>query len=115
MLKKVTIVMLILQCLLATAASVYAEEKKPPLPDLTPNAQSAVLMDAETGTILIEKNKDAKLPPASITKIMTMLLIMEALDQGKIKMSDKVRTSEYAASMGGSQIFLEVGEEMTVE
>lgn len=83
--------------------------------DLTPNAQSAVLMDADTGTIILEKNRDAKLPPASITKIMTMLLIMEAIDSGKIKMNDRVTTSEYAASMGGSQIFLEPGEEMTVQ
>ncbi|WP_248925356.1 D-alanyl-D-alanine carboxypeptidase family protein [Paenibacillus hamazuiensis] len=94
-----------------------AEEKKPAAPqvDLAPNAQSAVLLDVDTGTIILDKNKDAKLPPASITKIMTMLLIMEALDQGKIKMDEKVRTSEYAASMGGSQIFLEPGEEMTVQ
>jgi len=83
--------------------------------DLTPNARSAILMDADTGTIIFEKNKSEKLPPASITKIMTMLLIVEALDQGKIKLTDRVATSEYAASMGGSQIFLEVGEEMTVD
>jgi D-alanyl-D-alanine carboxypeptidase (penicillin-binding protein 5/6) len=92
-----------------------AEEKKPKTVDLAPNAKSAALLDADTGTIIFEKNKDEKLPPASITKIMTMLLIMEAVDQGKIKMNEKVRTSEYAASMGGSQIFLEPGEEMTVE
>jgi D-alanyl-D-alanine carboxypeptidase (penicillin-binding protein 5/6) len=93
----------------------FAEEKKAPSVDLTPNAQSAVLMDADTGTVIAEKNKDAKLPPASITKIMTMLLIMEAIDKGNIKMDEKVKVSEYAASMGGSQIFLEPGEEMTVE
>jgi D-alanyl-D-alanine carboxypeptidase (penicillin-binding protein 5/6) len=95
----------------------FAEEKKPASPavDLAPNAASAVTLDVDTGTVIFEKNKDAKLPPASITKIMTMLLVMEALDQGKIKMDDKVRTSEYAASMGGSQIFLEPGEEMTVQ
>ncbi|MCY9694096.1 D-alanyl-D-alanine carboxypeptidase [Paenibacillus alginolyticus] len=93
----------------------FAEEKKAPSVDLTPNALSAVLMDADTGTVIAEKNKDAKLPPASITKIMTMLLIMEALDKGNIKMDEKVKVSEYAASMGGSQIFLEPGEEMTVE
>nr|WP_246358577.1 D-alanyl-D-alanine carboxypeptidase family protein [Paenibacillus phytorum] len=93
----------------------YAEEKKAPSVDLTPNALSAVLMDADTGTVIAEKNKDAKLPPASITKIMTMLLIMEAVDKGNIKMDEKVKVSEYAASMGGSQIFLEPGEEMTVE
>jgi serine-type D-Ala-D-Ala carboxypeptidase (penicillin-binding protein 5/6) len=93
----------------------FAEEKAAPAVDLSPNARSAVLMDADTGTVMFEKNPDEKLPPASITKVMTMLLIMEALDQGKLKMDEKVRTSEYAASMGGSQIFLEVGEEMTVQ
>ena len=72
-------------------------------------------MDADSGTVIYEKNSHDKLPPASITKIMTMLLIMEALDDGKIKLTDKVQTSEYAASMGGSQIFLEPGEEMTVD
>jgi D-alanyl-D-alanine carboxypeptidase (penicillin-binding protein 5/6) len=101
--------------LLLTMPAAMAEEKKPKTVDLAPNAKSAALLDADTGTIIFEKNKDEKLPPASITKIMTMLLIMEAVDQGKIKMNEKVRTSEYAASMGGSQIFLEPGEEMTVE
>lgn len=94
---------------------VSAEEKSPAKIDLAPNAQSAILMDADTGTIMFQKNIDQQLPPASITKIMTMLLIMEALDQGKLKMDEKVRTSEYAASMGGSQIFLEPGEEMSVQ
>jgi D-alanyl-D-alanine carboxypeptidase (penicillin-binding protein 5/6) len=82
---------------------------------LATNAKSAVVMDYSTGKVLFEKNAHAKLPMASITKIMTMLLVMEALDEGKIKLSDKVKTSEYAASMGGSQIFLEPGESMTVE
>jgi D-alanyl-D-alanine carboxypeptidase (penicillin-binding protein 5/6) len=116
MLKKWFIPIISLQliaCLLAPAA--FAEEKKPQRVDLAPNAKSAVLLDADTGTVIFDKNKDEKLPPASITKVMTMLLIMEALDQGKIKMNEKVRTSEYAASMGGSQIFLEPGEELTVE
>lgn len=102
-------------CLMLLIPAAFAEEKKPQTVDLTPNAQSAVLMDADTGTVITEKNKDAKLPPASITKIMTMLLIMEAIDKGNIKMDEKVRVSEYAASMGGSQIFLEAGEEMTVQ
>ncbi|QHT60479.1 D-alanyl-D-alanine carboxypeptidase [Paenibacillus lycopersici] len=83
--------------------------------DLAPSARSAILMDADSGTIIFEKNSHAKLPPASITKVMTMLLIMEAIDQGRIKLTDKVPTSEYAASMGGSQIFLEPGEQMTVD
>jgi D-alanyl-D-alanine carboxypeptidase (penicillin-binding protein 5/6) len=73
-----------------------------------------VLIDAATGTVLYEKNSREKLPPASITKIMTMLLVMEAIDRGELKWDDKVVASEHAASMGGSQIFLEVGEEMTV-
>ncbi|SEN22466.1 D-alanyl-D-alanine carboxypeptidase family protein [Paenibacillus sp. OV219] len=83
--------------------------------DLAPSARSAILMDADSGTIIYEKNSHAALPPASITKVMTMLLIMEALDQSRIKLTDKVATSEYAASMGGSQIFLEPGEQMSVD
>ena len=78
-------------------------------------APSAILMEASSGQVLYELNADEKLPIASVTKTMTMLLIMEALDFGKIKLSDKVVASEYAASMGGSQVFLEAGEEMTVE
>ncbi|KRE33395.1 D-alanyl-D-alanine carboxypeptidase family protein [Paenibacillus sp. Soil724D2] len=114
--KKGLISLICLQlCLMLLIPAAFAEEKKAPTVDLTPNAQSAVLMDADTGTVIAEKNKDAKLPPASITKIMTMLLIMEAVDKGNIKMDEKVKVSEYAASMGGSQIFLEPGEEMTVE
>ncbi|SDO07867.1 D-alanyl-D-alanine carboxypeptidase (penicillin-binding protein 5/6) [Paenibacillus sp. yr247] len=114
--KKGLISLICLQlCMMLLIPAAFAEEKKAQTVDLTPNAQSAILMDADTGTIIAEKNKDAKLPPASITKIMTMLLIMEAIDKGNIKMDEKVRVSEYAASMGGSQIFLEPGEEMTVE
>jgi D-alanyl-D-alanine carboxypeptidase (penicillin-binding protein 5/6) len=65
--------------------------------------------------VLYEQNPDEALPPASVTKVMTLLLVMEAIDSGKIKLDDTVSTSERAASMGGSQIFLEVGETMTVE
>jgi len=118
MLNKVVKLFVTIQLICALLVpAVFAEEKKAPeqAVDLAPNATSAVVIDADTGTVIFEKNKDAKLPPASITKIMTMLLVMEALDQGKLKMDDKVRTSEYAASMGGSQIFLEPGEEMTVQ
>ncbi|KEQ26161.1 D-alanyl-D-alanine carboxypeptidase family protein [Paenibacillus tyrfis] len=101
--------------LLVALPPAMAEEAKRAQPvELAPNAVSSVIIDADSGTVIHDKNKDARLPPASITKIMTMLLIMEALDQGKLKLDEKVRTSEYAASMGGSQIFLEVGEEMTV-
>ncbi|WP_099458675.1 D-alanyl-D-alanine carboxypeptidase family protein [Paenibacillus crassostreae] len=106
-------------CLIALCnpTNIYAasEEKKTASQDLAANAISAVLMDADTGTIIYEKNSHAKLPPASITKVMTLLLTMEAIDAGQLKLTDKVRTSEYAASMGGSQIFLEPGEEMTVD
>lgn len=84
-------------------------------PDLAKNALSAVIMDADSGTIIYEKNSHEKLPPASITKVMTMLLVMEAIRDGKLKLTDQVRTSANAASMGGSQIFLEEGEEMTVD
>ncbi|MGN7455861.1 D-alanyl-D-alanine carboxypeptidase family protein [Paenibacillus pasadenensis] len=83
--------------------------------DLAPSARSAIVMDADSGTVIYEKNSHDKLPPASITKIMTMLLIVEAIQDGKLKLTDKVSTSEYAASMGGSQIFLEPGEQMTVD
>ena len=76
--------------------------------------KSAVLMDVATGTVLYESNSHEKLAPASVTKVMTMLLIMEAVDSGKITMTDTVTASEAAASKGGSQIFLKVGETMSV-
>lgn len=79
------------------------------------SAPSAILMEASTGQILYEKSADQELPPASVTKIMTLLLTFDALASGQIKLEDKVSTSEYAASMGGSQVFLEVGETQTVE
>lgn len=104
----------------SAAVPSYAEENSKPgggssQEELAPSARSAILLDADTGTIIYEKNSHDKLPPASITKVMTMLLTMEAIDEGQLKWTDKVRTSEYAASMGGSQIFLEPGEEMTVD
>ncbi|MCP3738661.1 D-alanyl-D-alanine carboxypeptidase family protein [Rossellomorea sp. BNER] len=83
--------------------------------ELANGAKSAILIERDTGAVLYDKNSHEKLAPASMTKIMTMILIMEALDKGQINWNDKVRTSEYAASMGGSQIFLEAGEEMTVK
>jgi serine-type D-Ala-D-Ala carboxypeptidase (penicillin-binding protein 5/6) len=100
------------------SAGVQAEEKaKTNIPnvELADEARSAILIERDTGTVLYEKNAHEKLPPASMTKIMTMLLIMEAIDKGELTLTEKVRTSEYAASMGGSQIFLEPGEEMTVD
>ena len=76
---------------------------------------SAVLIEGSTGSVIYEKNKDEKLKPASITKIMTLLLIFEALDSGKIKLTDEVPVSEHAASMGGSQVYLEPYETQTVD
>ena len=81
--------------------------------DLGLKSKSAILMEASTGDILYEQNSDEKLPPASITKIMTLLLIYEAERAGKIKWDDKVTVSQHAASMGGSQVFLEEGETQT--
>ena len=75
---------------------------------------SAVLIEGSTGMIIYEKNKDEQLRPASITKIMTLLLIFEAIDSGKIKLTDMVTISEHAASMGGSQVFLEPYETQDV-
>lgn len=79
------------------------------------SAPSAVLMEVSTGTIIYEKDADTARPPASVTKVMTMLLIFDALDAGKISLTDEVTVSEFAASMGGSQVFLEPGETQTVE
>ena len=78
-------------------------------------APSAVLMEASTGKLLFEKDADEKRSPASVTKVMTLLLIFDALKAGKIQMTDQVTTSAYAKSMGGSQVFLEEGETQTVE
>lgn len=94
--------------------SVVVRAEQPKI-ELAPEARSAILIERDTGAVLYEKNAHEPLPPASMTKIMTMLLIMEAIDQGKLKIDERVRASEYAASMGGSQIFLEPGEEMTVD
>lgn len=78
------------------------------------SAKSAILMDSTTGEILYEKNADEALPPASVTKVMTLLLVCEALSAGNFTLDDKVTVSDYAASMGGSQVFLREGEEITV-
>lgn len=79
------------------------------------DAPHVVLMEALTGTILYEKEAHTSVPPASVTKIMTMLLIFDALEEGKIKLEDQVAVSEKAASMGGSQVFLEPNEKQTVD
>ena len=80
-----------------------------------PACKSAILMEAQTGKILYEKNADQGLPPASVTKIMTLLLVMEAIQEGRVKWEDTVSASAYACSMGGSQIYLKEHERMSVE
>ena len=88
------------------------EIKKAPLEI---NAKSAVLMDAKTGTVLYSLNKDTPLPPASVTKVMTLLLVFEAIEDGKLRYDDELTVSENASSMGGSQVYLEPGEKMCVD
>ena len=88
--------------------NVYAAE------DYATGAKSAILIDSASGKVLFEKNADEKLAPASMTKLGSMLMIMEAIDNGNLKLDDKVTTSEEAANMGGSQVFLEAGEVYTV-
>lgn len=100
--KKIMILCLLLSLL--TPMSVQAES------DLTPNADAAILMEASQKEILYAKNENEKMYPASTTKIMTLILIFEAINNGTLKLDDPIRTSAYAASMGGSQVFLEEGE-----
>lgn len=102
---------LILLLLFISIPLVKAEEAE----DLAPNAKSAIMIEASTGEILFQKNKDEKLAPASMTKMMSMLLIMEEIENGNLKWDEMITTSEKASSMGGSQIFLKAGEKMTVE
>lgn len=83
--------------------------------DLAPNAKSAILMEVSTGEIIYHKNIHAKYAPASMTKVMSMLLIIEAIENNNLKWDEKIKVSSHAASMGGSQIFLEANEIMTVE
>lgn len=90
-----------------------AEAENTPAVEIS--APSAILMEASTGQIVYEKDADTKRPPASVTKVMTLLLIFDALADKKITLEDEVTTSEYAASMGGSQVFLEPGEVQTVD
>ena len=96
--------------LLLIPTFVYAEEV-----DLAPNAKAAIIVEASTGTILYQKNIHEKLPPASMTKMMGMLLVVESVEKGQINWDDIVIVSENASSMGGSQILLETGEKMTVD
>lgn len=110
--KRITsIIMAILFTFLFTTSISALEIKEP---SLNLNVKSAILMDANTGTILYSQNENQALPPASVTKVMTLLLTFEAIENGSLNYDDKLVVSENAASMGGSQIFLEPGEEMSV-
>lgn len=82
---------------------------------LAKNSETAILVEASTGKILFEKDKDKKMAPASMTKIMTMLLTMEALESGKISLNDDVLISKNAQDMGGTQIYVEAGSNVKVE
>ncbi|MGP4107359.1 D-alanyl-D-alanine carboxypeptidase family protein [Virgibacillus sp. L01] len=113
--KFVLMTSIIFSILLVTTGTIYGEENGSESElNLAPDAKSAILIERDTGKMLYDKNAHEKLPPASMTKVMTLLLIMEALDNGKIDKDEIIRVSDRAASMGGSQIFLEAGEEMSV-
>ena len=121
---KLTAIIIAVILLLPICFEVFGEEndsapQKNPLgvPDgsLNLNCKSAILMEATTGTVLYAQNADEALPPASVTKVMTLLLVMEAIDAGTVRLDDTISISANAASMGGSQVFLKEGEEMSVE
>ena len=111
LLKSIVCFLLSFAIFAAFASSAYAENELP----VEIKAKAAVLMDASTGKVLLKYNENEKLSPASVTKIMPLLLIVEAIDSGKIKLSDVVTVSANAASQGGSQIWLKEGEQMTVD
>ena len=96
--------LLIIMAFCLFVGNVKAEE------DYAPGAKSAILVDSATGKVLYEKNADEALAPASMTKLGSMLIIMEAIDNGNLSLDDEVTISEEAANMGGSQVFLEAGE-----
>ena len=111
--KKITALFFVLIFSFSLCMSAFALDIKETKLEL--NGKSAILMDATTGTVLYESNADERLSPASVTKIMTLLLVFEALQDGRLKWDDVLVVSENAASMGGSQVFLEPGEKMSVE
>ena len=114
--KSLLFVTILLVTFVSMIESTYAEKTESfETPDLATDAKSAILIERDTGKLLFDKNAHEKLPPASMTKIMTLLLIMEEIDKGHLKLDEVIRISENAASMGGSQVFLGVGEEMSVE
>lgn len=104
-------IIFVISCFFVLFISVSAEENN----NLSPNAKSAIILEVDTGEILYQYKSNEKLPPASMTKMMSLLLIMEAIDNGVIKLTDMVTVSKNASSMGGSQILLETGESMSVD
>ena len=111
--KRIITWVLLLMLITAEICPVKIQGAVQPAPEIS--APGAVLMEPSTGTVLYEKNGEEQRSPASITKIMTLLLIFEALEDGQITLEEEVVTSAYAKSMGGSQVFLEEGEKQTVE
>ena len=97
------------------ATQIYTEDSYVSNLEKSFDCTSAILIEKETGKVLFEQNADEALPPASVTKIMTLLLVMEAIETGKISLNEMVTASAHACSMGGSQIYLEEGETMSVE
>ncbi len=112
--KKVIIIFVLIAVISAASFSATAKEEEN-TPNIKLECESAILMEAQTGTVLYAYNPDKALPPASVTKIMTLLLVMEAIENGRLSYNDTITASAYAASMGGSQIFLKEGEEMSAE
>ncbi len=110
--KKLSSIILAMILMITTSSLSFADKENS---NINLSSKSAILMDVGSGKVLYEKNSHEKLPPASVTKVMTMLLICEALESGKIKIDDEVQISEVASSMGGSQIFLEAGETQKVD
>ncbi len=111
----IKIISLTMSLILVCLCFVFTSTAEETQPNLNLDCRSAVLMEASTGQILYAVNDTEELPPASVTKVMTLLLVMEAIDSQKITYTDMVSASEHACSMGGSQIFLEPGEQMSVE
>ena len=111
--KKRIVSLLLAAALLTGAASAAGEEGVAEQPDLDLSAASAVLVEKETGSLLYEKESHQQLEPASVTKVMTLLLIMEDLDSGRLSKEDLVTVSAAAAGMGGSQVYLKEGEQLS--
>lgn len=114
MLKKIFCYIFVVCIILSNSTIYYAEDAITPQTSLNVNAKSAILIESSTGKIIFEQNSNEKLAPASVTKVMTLLLIYDSVSSGKIKWDDMVTVSEHAASMGGSQIFLEPNEQQKV-